>query len=82
MERMEYVFLNGEFKLIDDAKLSVKTHAFLYGTSVFEGIRAYWNEKDNQLYVFRMKEHYERILNSAKMANVICLYAFFLQLNC
>lgn len=75
MESIEYVFLNGKFKPIDDAKISVKTHAFLYGTSVFEGIRTYWNDKDNQLYVFRMKEHYERILNSAKIMHMQTPYS-------
>lgn len=64
------VFLNGRFVEEEDAKISVKTHAFLYGTSVFEGVRAYWVQEENQLYVFRMKEHYERILNSCKIMHM------------
>ena len=63
----EYVFLNGEYVEADKAMIPVRTHAFLYGTGVFEGIRAYYNEADKQLYVFRMKEHYERMLRSGKI---------------
>ena len=63
----EHVFMNGEFIEADKAVLPVRTHAFLYGTSVFEGIRAYYNKEENQLYAFRVKEHYERLLNSAKV---------------
>lgn len=63
----EYVFMNGEYIEADKASLPVRTHAFLYGTSVFEGIRAYYNKDENQLYAFRMKEHYERLFNSCKI---------------
>ncbi len=63
----EYYFMDGEYVLAQDAKIPVRTHAFLYGTSVFEGIRAYWSKEEDQMYVFRMKEHFERMLNSAKI---------------
>lgn len=63
----EYVFLNGNYVEADKAMIPVRTHAFLYGTGVFEGIRAYYNEEDKQLYIFRMKEHYERMLRSGKI---------------
>ena len=63
----EYVFLNGEYVEADKAMIPVRTHAFLYGTGVFEGIRAYYNKEENQLYIFRMKEHYERMLRSGKI---------------
>lgn len=69
-EKINYVFMNGEYIPYDQAKLPVRTHAFLYGTSVFEGIRAYWNEEEKQAYIFRMKEHYERIHNSAKIMHM------------
>ena len=63
----EYVFMNGEYVEADKAVIPVRTHACLYGTSVFEGIRAYYNKDENQLYAFRVKEHYERLLRSAKV---------------
>jgi branched-chain amino acid aminotransferase len=71
----EYVFMDGQFVEEKDAKISVKTHAFLYGTSVFEGIRGYWNEEEKQVYVFRMKEHYERIHKSAKIMHMKPAYS-------
>lgn len=71
----EFVFMNGKFVPETDAKISVKTHAFLYGTSIFEGIRAYWNEDHKQLYVFRMREHYERLHRSAKIMHMNPLYS-------
>lgn len=74
-EKIEYVFLDGKFVDIEDAKLPVKTHAFLYGTSVFEGIRAYYNKEENQLYAFRMKEHFERIQRSAKIMHMDCKFS-------
>jgi branched-chain amino acid aminotransferase len=43
------------------------THSFLYGTAVFEGIRAYWNADQGQLFLLKAKEHYERILDSCKI---------------
>ena len=64
---VEYVFMNGEYIESTKACLPVRTHAFLYGTSVFEGIRAYYNKEEDQMYAFRMKEHYERMLRSAKV---------------
>src|SRR5205823_64081 len=45
-----WAFFNGEFVPLRDAKVSVLTHAFNYGTGVFEGIRAYWNPEHRQLY--------------------------------
>src|SRR5438309_5578997 len=62
-----FAFLDGEFIPVRDAKVSVMTHAFNYGTGVFEGIRAYWNDADEQLYVFLLRPHYERFLNSCRV---------------
>ncbi len=63
----EFYFMDGKFVEAEKAMIPVRTHAFLYGTAVFEGIRAYWNDEEKQLYVFRAKEHYERFLRSAKI---------------
>ncbi|MBO5947851.1 branched-chain amino acid transaminase [bacterium] len=70
-----FVYFKDNF--VDESKafLPIRTHAFLYGTSVFEGIRAYFNEEDNQLYVFRAKEHFERILRSARIMHMECKYS-------
>ena len=62
-----YIFMDGQFVPEEDARISVKTHAFLYGTAVFEGIRGYWNQEEKCIYIFRMKEHFERLEKSCKI---------------
>ncbi|MDX2085634.1 MAG: branched-chain amino acid transaminase [Candidatus Melainabacteria bacterium] len=63
----ELVFFEGQFVPLDDAKVSVKTHAFMYGTSLFEGIRGYWVPERNEISIFRLKEHYERLLSNCRI---------------
>ena len=60
-------YFEGAFVPLSEAKVSIMTHAFLYGTAVFEGIRAYWNEEQGQLYALKVREHVERIRNSCKI---------------
>jgi branched-chain amino acid aminotransferase len=60
----KYAFFKGKWVPIEEAKVSVMTHGLNYGTGCFEGIRAYWSEEDEQLYVLRLREHYERLLRS------------------
>jgi branched-chain amino acid aminotransferase len=63
----KYAFFHGAIVPIDQAKISIMTHVVNYGTGCFEGIRAYWNEDDRQLYVFRMLEHYQRMMQSTRI---------------
>src|SRR5688572_1234474 len=60
-------WFDGQWTPLADAKVGIMTHSFLYGTAVFEGIRAYWNEEQGQLYLLRLREHYERIRDSSKI---------------
>ena len=69
-----WAFLDGKFVPIRDAKISVMTHAFNYGTGVFEGIRAYWNAEEEQLYGLHLNEHYSRLLRSAKIMRITVPY--------
>ena len=46
----EYVFHDGKFVSSEKATITVRTHAFLYGTAVFEGIRAYYNKEEDKTY--------------------------------
>jgi branched-chain amino acid aminotransferase len=62
-----YAYFQGKIVPIEEAKISVMTHAFHYGTAVFEGIRGNWNEDDGCHYLFRMREHYERLAMSARV---------------
>jgi branched-chain amino acid aminotransferase len=61
------LFMNGEFLPAERGVISVRTHAFAYGTGCFEGIRGYWSKEDQQIYLFRIKEHYERLQRSCKI---------------
>ena len=54
------VYFNGRYVLQSEVRIGILTHALHYGTGVFEGIRAYWNAEHEELYCFRMLEHYER----------------------
>jgi branched-chain amino acid aminotransferase len=67
---MKYAFFEGKIVPFEKAKISVMTHAFNYGTGVFEGIRAYWNEKQKQLFVLKLEEHYERLFRSARVLHI------------
>jgi len=60
-------YFEGDYVALRDAKVSIMTHAFMYGTATFEGIRAYWNAEQGQLYGLFLRDHMERIRNSAKM---------------
>ncbi|OGC29437.1 branched-chain-amino-acid transaminase [candidate division WOR-1 bacterium RIFOXYB2_FULL_48_7] len=62
---MRYAFFQGNIVPFNDAKISIMNHAFNYGTGVFEGIRAYWNETQNQLFLLKAREHFERLQRSA-----------------
>ena len=62
-----YAFLGGKQVPLEEAKVGVMTHALHYGTAAFEGIRGNWNEKHGKMYVFRLKEHFERLLRGAKI---------------
>jgi branched-chain amino acid aminotransferase len=69
-----WAFLDGKFVPIREANISVMTHAFNYGTGVFEGIRAYWNAEKEQLYGLHLHEHYSRFLRSAKILRIAVPY--------
>src|SRR5580704_11926707 len=62
-----WVFYNGEFGRYHDVKLGLMTHALHYGTGVFEGIRAYWNTAQEQLYLLQAPAHYDRLRRSANV---------------
>jgi len=63
---MEYAFFEDCVVPVEEAKISIKTNSFHYGTAIFEGIRAYWNEKEEQLYILFAKEHYQRLINNCR----------------
>ena len=64
----KYVWFDGKYKLLAKAKVPITTHAIHYGTSIFEGIRAYWNGKN--LHVFRLDEHVKRFRRSGQFYEI------------
>jgi branched-chain amino acid aminotransferase len=62
-----WAYFRGEFVPLRDANVNVMTHAFNYGTAVFEGIRAYWNADEEQLFALELIPHYRRIKASARL---------------
>ena len=60
-------YFEGDFVPMKDAKVSIMTHAFMYGTATFEGIRAYWNAEEGKLFGVKIREHVERIRQSCRI---------------
>ena len=64
----KYVWFDGKYVLTEKAQVPITTHAIHYGTSIFEGIRAYWNRKN--LHIFRLDEHVKRFRRSGQFYNI------------
>jgi len=62
-----YAYFQGKIMPLEEARLSVMTNFMHYGTSVFEGIRGNWNEEQRQLYLFRLREHYQRMQTGCQL---------------
>jgi len=68
--RTRYIWIDGDLVECEKASVHVLTHALHYGTAVFEGIRGYWSERDRNLYIFRLRDHMARMINSAKIVGL------------
>lgn len=69
-------YFEKKFIPLNEANVNIQTHALQYGTGFFGGIRGYWNEEKKNLYVFRLKDHYQRLRNSAKILQMNFDYSF------
>jgi len=69
----KYVWFDKKYVLTEKAKIPITTHAIHYGTSIFEGIRAYWNGEN--LHVFRLDEHVKRFRRSGQFYNISLNYS-------
>ena len=74
MDLSKHAYFEGKIVPLSDAKINIATHGFLYGTSVFSGMRAYWNEEKKRLFVFRPYDHFRRLLHSARIMSMQCPY--------
>ncbi len=67
---MQYAYFQKQVIPLADAKIGIMTHAFNYGTGVFEGIRGNWNEDTQTVYLFKLREHLKRLRMSAKICRI------------
>lgn len=75
MTSKPYAFLGGKQVLLAEAKVGIMTHALHYGTAVFEGIRGNWNQEQKCIYIFRLREHYERLIRGCKILKIDLPYS-------
>ena len=69
-----FIWYKGEIVNVNDAKINILAPTAQFGLNVFEGIPCYWNEEEEQLYAFRLDDHYDRLLRSAKLIQIHCPY--------
>jgi len=65
-----YAYFKKKFLPLAEANINIMTHALHYGTAIFEGIRGNWNEERQQTYIFRLKEHYQRLKNGSRLLKI------------
>ena len=68
------IWLKGQLFHVNDAKINVLSPTSQFGLNVFEGIPCYWNAENKQLYAFRLEDHYDRLIRSAKLLQIDCPY--------
>lgn len=68
------IWFKGEILSVNDAKVNILAPTAQFGLNVFEGIPCYWNDEEKQLYAFRLNDHYDRLLRSAKLLQIDCPY--------
>ncbi|MDP2950613.1 MAG: aminotransferase class IV, partial [Chloroflexota bacterium] len=70
-----HAYFHKQFVPLAEARIGVMTHAFNYGTAVFEGIRGNWNEDEGQIYLFRLPEHFQRLRRSCRILKIDLPYS-------
>lgn len=68
------IWFKGEILHVNDAKINILSPTSQFGLNVFEGIPCYWNDEQKQLYAFRLDDHYNRLIRSAKLIQIDCPY--------
>lgn len=69
-----FIWYKGQIVNVNDAKINILAPTAQFGLNVFEGIPCYWNEEEKQLYAFRLEDHYNRLLRSARLIQINCPY--------
>ncbi len=68
-------FFNGKLSPLREANVNIATHAFNYGTAVFEGLRGYWNGDSEELYIVQAGAHFARLHRSARILRIDLPYS-------
>ncbi len=68
-------FFQGKFRPLKEANVNIQVHALQYGTACIGGIRAYWNNTKNNLFLFRIEDHIRRLFQSAKILMMTIPYS-------
>jgi branched-chain amino acid aminotransferase len=63
----KFAYFEGQIVPLEQANVNIQTHALQYGTGAFAGIRGYWNEQQKEIWLFRVRDHYQRLHNSARI---------------
>lgn len=71
----QLAFHKGDYVPLEQASVGIMTHAFHYGTAVFEGIRGNWNDEEGRGYIFRLRDHYERMLRGCAVLHLDLPYS-------
>lgn len=69
-----FIWYKGKIVHVNDAKINILAPTSQFGLNVFEGIPVYWNDEDKMLYAFRLEDHYDRLLRSARLMEIKCPY--------
>lgn len=70
-----FIWYKGKIVNVNDAKVNILSPTAQFGLNVFEGISCYWNDEEKQLYAFRLDDHYDRLLRSARLIQIDCHYS-------
>jgi len=70
-----YAFFKKQFMPLAEAKIGILTHAFHYGTACFEGIRGNWDSEYERFCLFRIRDHYKRMLNGCRLLKISLPYS-------
>jgi branched-chain amino acid aminotransferase len=66
----KFAFFDGRILPYGEAKVGLLTHALNYGTGCFAGVRAFWNADEEELFIFRARDHFQRFLESARLLSM------------
>lgn len=74
ISKVKFIWQNGDLVPLEKATVNVLTPAVFFGANVFEGLAAYWNAEEEELYCFRFADHFKRLFESLKIMRMSVSY--------